>query len=169
MMRRPWGATGGLREAAFIDEFGANGLKFSICQPDFSGAMSGIGKAIARKLKNLCLDVKLVDTDLVAPGLQPDCAVHYRRPAPDPNNPTNVIYQEDPQGLPLCPDGATSGSVVQDCWQLTNDLTQCPVNGQVVTVLRTAAEVAAGPLSPGTMIGMTCQTCITVGQPGCNY
>ncbi len=32
-----YGATPGLRMSAFIDEFGANGLKYSICQPDFVG------------------------------------------------------------------------------------------------------------------------------------
>jgi len=50
-----WGATGGLRLAAFIDEFGDKGLKFSICQPDFSDAMRLIGGSIARKMQNLCL------------------------------------------------------------------------------------------------------------------
>jgi hypothetical protein len=45
-----WGATAGLRNAAFIDEFGRNGLKFSICESDFSASMTAIGNAIARKL-----------------------------------------------------------------------------------------------------------------------
>jgi hypothetical protein len=45
-----WGATGGLRESAFIDEFGANGLRFSICQRDFTATMAAIGNAIAQKL-----------------------------------------------------------------------------------------------------------------------
>jgi len=44
------GATGGLRNAAFVDQFGANGLTFSVCQPDFSATMKAIGDAIAKKL-----------------------------------------------------------------------------------------------------------------------
>jgi len=44
------GATGGLRMSAFIDQFGDNGLKFSICQTDFTSSMQKIGEAIAKKL-----------------------------------------------------------------------------------------------------------------------
>ena len=46
-----WGATGGLRNAAFVDEFGENGLKFSICERDFSTPMSVIGDAIKKRLR----------------------------------------------------------------------------------------------------------------------
>jgi hypothetical protein len=45
-----WGARGGLRNAAFVDEFGENGLKFSICQRDYSYALSTIGTAISKAL-----------------------------------------------------------------------------------------------------------------------
>src|SRR6266511_3234232 len=38
-----YGATGGLRMSAFVDQFGVNGQKFSICQPDFTKAMSQLG------------------------------------------------------------------------------------------------------------------------------
>jgi hypothetical protein len=44
---------------------------------------------------------------------------------------------------------------------LTNDTTKCPVNGQLVNVLRTAAEIAAGPLAPGTQVGLHCHICPT--------
>jgi hypothetical protein len=155
------GATGGLREAAFIDEFGSNGMKLSICQPDFTSAMSSIGTAMAGKLQNLCLDYKLFDSDLSTSGLQPDCRVAYRTPEPDPNEMTKVIYVESPTSLPECDAGATSGNVATDCWKLTNDTTKCPVNGQLVNVLRTAAEIAAGPLAPGTQVGLHCHICPT--------
>jgi hypothetical protein len=60
--------------------------------------------------------------------------------------------------------------VAADCWQLTNDTTKCPVNGQLVTVLRTAAELAAGPLSPGTQVGLYCHVCPTgATTAGCSY
>ena len=45
-----YGAAGGLRLSAFIDQFGQNGLKYSICEPDFTDAMSGIGNALAQRL-----------------------------------------------------------------------------------------------------------------------
>ena len=163
-----WGATGGLRESKFVDEFGTNGLKFSICQPDFSSSMKVIGDAIAKKLQNLCVDYKLIDTNTKKDGLQPDCRVVWRIPKPDPANPNKTIYEESSTGLPICPDGATNGNVTTDCWQLvtgTEADTKCPpkpplTHGQLINVLRTAQEVKDKPqLDPGTKIGMQCRTC----------
>ena len=62
------GATGGLRESAFIDEFGANGMKFSICQPDFSASMTAFGNAIAKQMPSSRTDGGLADAPLVGPG-----------------------------------------------------------------------------------------------------
>lgn len=154
-----WGAQGGLRMSAFVDEFGENGLKFSICQPDFSGSMQKIGETIAKKLQNLCVDYKLYDKDADEAGLQPDCRVQFRRPQPDPKDPSKVIYVEDSHSLPPCDPGATSGNVSEDCWQLSNNKDKCPINGQLIQVLRTKEEIAAGPLDPGTKVGMQCRTC----------
>lgn len=41
-----WGATGGVRMSAFIDEFGSNGMKFSICEKDFGALMTKIGNKV---------------------------------------------------------------------------------------------------------------------------
>jgi hypothetical protein len=168
-----WGATAGLRAAAFIDEFGANGQKFSICQPDFSAAMSVIGTSLAKKLQTLCIDDKLLDQDTATPGLQPACRAVYRTPVPDPSDPSKVTYYQSATSLPTCPAGATSGKVSEDCWQLVNDAANCPVRGQLVNVLRTAANLAAGPLPAGTVLGMECWICSTspsaVPVEGCNY
>jgi hypothetical protein len=41
-----WGAIGGVRMSAFIDEFGANGMKFSICEKDFGAVMTKIGNKV---------------------------------------------------------------------------------------------------------------------------
>ena len=158
------GATGGLRESAFIDEFGANGLKFSICQTDFTKSMQVIGDTIAKHLQNLCVDYKLMDKDAdPSNGLQPDCRVVYRTPGPDPNDNSKIIYTESPTSLPECDTGATSGNVTTDCWQLTigtaDAKNKCPIMGQLITVLRTAKEISDGPLTPGTKVGMQCRTC----------
>jgi hypothetical protein len=169
-----WGATGGLRNAAFVDEFGANGLKFSICERDFSNAMTSIGGAIAKKLQNLCVDYKLVDTDEVTPDVQPDCHVAWRTPGPDPKDATRTIYQDGPPLVP-CPAGATNGNVATDCWQLLADKQKCPVTGQWLSVLRTAEEIAQNPRIPaGTKIAMQCRTCPNLSSPdpppaGCAY
>jgi hypothetical protein len=178
-----WGATGGLRNAAFVDEFGENGLKFSICQRDFSDSMRKIGDAIAGHIYDLCVNYKLVDTDTQTPGVQADCRVVWRIPRQDPGDPTQVIYDESPTSLPQCADGSTNGNVPTDCWQLTRDQGRCEVTGQLINVLRTAQEIREQPqLSPGTRIAMQCSTCtdpFTVInpdpsrprnlQPGCDY
>jgi hypothetical protein len=155
------GANGGLRLAAFVDEFGAdNGLKFSICETDFTKSMKVIGDAIAKRLQNLCVAYKLYDTDLEKDGLQPDCRVVYRTPTPNANDPNKIDMVESPHSLPRCPEGATSGNVDQDCWQLTINKEKCPDGlGQWINVLRTKDEIAAGPLTPGTKVGMQCRTC----------
>jgi hypothetical protein len=43
-----------------VDEFGDNGLKFSICQPDFSASMTAIGNAIVRSIGEMS---NFVDTE----------------------------------------------------------------------------------------------------------
>jgi hypothetical protein len=164
-----WGAQGGLRISAFIDEFGMNGLKFSICQRDFSAAMKIFGDSIAKGLQNLCIDAKLMDVDPVTPGLQPDCRVVYRVPQADATT-GNVTYTESPQSLPICPPGATPDTITADCWQLVIDTHKCPVNGQLISFVRTAAEIADGPLAAGTKVGMQCWTCPDLtSRPGCDY
>jgi hypothetical protein len=158
-----WGATPGLRMSAFVDEFGANGLKYSICQPDFSAAMSQIGASIATKLQNICINDKLwVDP---ATG-KPDCRVAYLRPQPD------GTLLEDPQGMPECDAGPTlvdagstpnNGNVPTNCWYLGNDTTRCPVNGQLVEVARSTSDIQTygQQLPAGTQLDMQCRICST--------
>jgi hypothetical protein len=163
-----WGAQGGLRLGAFIDEFGDNGLKYSVCERDFSAAMNDIGDAIAKKLQNLCVDAKLMDVDPATPGLQPLCRVAYRTPTTLSSG--QVVYEESPESLPMCDPGATSSNAQRDCWQLVYDTAKCPGTGQLITLVRTAAEIAAGPLTEGTTIAMQCWTCPDlVSAPGCDY
>ena len=163
-----WGAGPGVRESAFIDQFGENGLKFSICETDYAAAMSEIGSAIAIHLQNLCVNYKLVDTDPSTAGVQADCRVVYQTPD------ANGIYQESPDSLPQCGIGATSDTISGDCWQLVNDAVKCPGLGQLVNVLRTRAEINAGPLAAGTKIAMQCLSCTdplsgSTQVAGCDY
>jgi hypothetical protein len=169
-----WGATGGLRESAFVDEFGKNGLKFSICEPDFAKPMQTIGNAIAKKLQNRCVDYKLFDTDSATAGVQADCRVAYRVPYAASNDSSQISWTEDPAGLPQCPDGASSNNIWMDCWQLAIDTTLCPGTGQLVNVLRPANDIRDNPLVIGTQIQMMCRTCPdlapgAVAIPGCDY
>ena len=164
------GATAGLRNAAFIDEFGPNGLKFSICQTDFAASMKVIGDAIAKHLQNLCVDYKLwTDPDPNSPNYKkPSCRVAYRNVVIDPNNPSAVTYTEDPTGMPQCDPGATSDNISKDCWRLDTDKNKCPdaYNGQVITVVRTRESLTKEPQLPaGTKVGMQCRTCTDFMTP----
>ena len=154
-----WGATAGLRASAFVDEFGPNGSKFSICQTDFAASMQQIGASMAKHLQNLCINDKLRLTS----ALQPDCRVAYSYPSIDPTDPSQLIYVEDPVALLPCNPGDTSDSIQTDCWQLVSDSTKCPeaFNGQLVNVLRTRAEINAGSLPAGTKVNMQCHICST--------
>ena len=170
-----WGATGGLRESAFVNEFGANGLKFSICEADFAKSMATIGGSVAKKAQNLCVPYKLVDIDSTTPGVQADCRVAFRVPEVDPYD-HQVVYNESALGLPQCPANSVNGNVSADCWQLTSDKTRCPFSnsGQLVNVLRSAQEISDGPLTAGTLLSMQCRTCTdsdpgAVVDSGCNY
>jgi hypothetical protein len=178
-----YGATAGLRMSAFIDEFAPNGLKFSICQPDFTAAMSLIGSTIAKHLTNLCVNYKLWHDPI---NNAPDCRVVYKTPnAIDPKTPNIQTYKESPTSLPMCDPKTqpSQGNVPADCWQLTPDKTKCPdaYNGQLITVFRSAQSIKdLQTLLPGTQVGMQCRTCTgfqTLNPqtnqmeqlPGCNY
>ncbi len=146
-------------------------MKFSVCQPDFSASMQTIGQTLAGKPGNLCVDGKLVDVDVVAPGIQPDCRVAYM--APTISGSGAVSYLET-QALPQCASNATSATIAMDCWVMSADTDRCPfLAGQRIDVLRTPQEIAAGPLPEGTKIKAECRTCPQmasgVAVPGCDY
>lgn len=145
--------------SAFIDQFGEkNGLKYSICEKDFSDAMKGIGDAIAKRLQNLCVNEKLYDTDLdpnnaSLADVVADCRVVYRTRETDPVT-KQAVYKEDTKSMKKCPQAD------EDCWQLTIDKKKCEANGQLIQIVRTAAHIAESPTLPeGTQVGMQCRTC----------
>ncbi len=132
-----WGATGGLRLSAFIDEFGDNGLKFSICQPDFSDSMRLIGGGLARKMQNLCL---------------PEIFTHYASCT------ANYVVVDgagnevlDPNVIPVCDPQAS----LYPCYSLASDPTLCPGSDFLVQLDRGPA--ANDPIKPGTKIQFRCQ------------
>ena len=125
-----FGATGGLRMSAFVDEFGANGQKFSICQPDFTAAMSQIGTTMAKKMHNQCVPASYTQA--------PQCAGSYA--APD----------GAPTAIALC--DATESVV--PCYSLVNDQNLCPGEAYLVHVNRGSA--GAGQVPAGTWLIFTC-------------
>ena len=159
---------------AFIDEFGPNGLKFSICERDFSEAMRNLGNYISES-RNLCIDDKLVDTDPATPGVQADCRVSLFTPTQDPANSNKIVFVEDSAPMPQCsPEQSDDTQAVYPCWKLVADKTRCWARGQLVAFVRDPSERNT-PLGPGgTRIGINCWACTEAvpGTPpaaGCDY
>jgi hypothetical protein len=106
-----------------------------------------------------------VGTDHVIIGLTPNCHVFYRTPRTSDGQ---IVY-DDSALLPMCEPSDTVYKIQQDCWQLTLDRAKCPNTAERISVLRTAAELAAGPLPDGTTVKIQCRTCPDlVSVPGCD-
>ena len=125
-----FGATGGLRMSAFVDEFGANGQKFSICQPDFTAAMSQIGATMAKKMHNQCAPTSYT--------LAPQCTASYA----------------GPDGIPTAISLCDATESVVPCYSLVNDQNLCPGDAYLVHVNRGSA--GAGQVPAGTWLIFTC-------------
>jgi hypothetical protein len=111
------GAPGGLRLAAFLDEFGNNGLKFSICESDYGDAMTTIGTAIAKRMKNGCLSA---DVDRFA-----TCTAQVHVPDGVGG------FVPFPAFMPSCDDDPTA----DPCYTLVQDSTACAANEYLVQVI----------------------------------
>jgi len=177
-------AYGGLRLKKFIDAYGANGQVFSICNSDFTDAMTQIGNAIVRKLVPGCVQYPLIDSDPDNDGVQPECQVMDRISCDTPGKDTCLQsgYQEsriseciDPTTqLPLNPDSPAVKNIPdgsRPCWYLiydNNANTGCPTayKHQKIAALRKGDANAPA----GTLLAMQCLTCARVdanGQPDC--
>ena len=131
-----YGATGGLRLASFVDAFADNGLKFSICQPDYSAAMTKIANALSKKMQNLCLP---------AAYAQRACPARYLRPD------ANGVLVPDATALPEC--NAQQSNV--PCYALTTDGTLCPGAAYVVSPVQ-AGGAGTDSLPYGTVLEFRC-------------
>jgi hypothetical protein len=165
-------AYGGLRLKKFVDAFGDKGQVFSICNSNFTNAMTQIGNAIVAVLTPGCVGYPLIDTDPNTPGLQPECRVNDQVPCSPPGKDGCLEngYRETP--MPECkdsngnlidpttPDPNSVPDSARDCWYLSYDKTAlgCATagfNGQRISALRKSGTVAA----PGTNLAMKCLTC----------
>jgi hypothetical protein len=129
----------------FIDAFGVNGTQESICDADFSPAMTRIGNLIAGRVRHQCVEGRLADHDPDQPGVQPSCEVFEETSAGDA-----VIRT----ALPAC-DGATP-----PCWRLEADQS-CATLQEVVV------DRGDLPAAPHTRITVLCETCTDPLDPRC--
>jgi hypothetical protein len=175
---------GGLRLKKFIDAFkGDEKNVFSICDNDFTVAMTQIGNAIAQKLRPGCVQFPLIDTEpsTTPRTLQPECRVLDRIPCDAGSTgclasgykQQTLLECKDSAGNALNPktannkdaNGKTEADRLipedkRDCWYLSyddNKITGCPnaYLNQKISALRKSGTVAP----PGTMLAMKCLTC----------
>jgi hypothetical protein len=167
-------AYGGLRLKKFVDAFGDKGQVFSICNSDFTNAMTQTGNDLVQAMTGIadCVPYALTDADPNTPGLQPHCDAVDRTPCDLPGAAgcpmtgyVDVPMSEckDSQGNRLDPASPQLDSVSEDsrpCWYFSYDAT-C-TNAQKISALRPTGVVAPS----GTLLAMTCQTC-PASNPGC--
>ena len=188
-------AYGGLRLKQFIDAFRRTdpdtGIPqvntFSICKPDFTGAMTMLGSN-GFGIRPGCVYYPLIDADPSTPGTQPTCQALERMPCDSTTpggcpangyNETVLLQCKDSQGMPLDPASldpasytmtqinAVFATVSEDqrpCWCLAYDYMGCPTafNGQTIAVLRRTGAVAP----TGTTVEAKCLTC-SASDPTC--
>lgn len=132
-----------LRLDEFRAEFGDRGLFRTVCQADYSGALTDVGKLMVKALSP-CLegDVDLRDAQPANPGLQPDCAVsELANDGADetliPRCPMLAATQPDPAGA-------------RPCWWVATD-PACDTETQLsLRVERTAAP------PPSSVVRVSC-------------
>jgi hypothetical protein len=185
-----YGAKPGLRLAAFIDEFGDNGRKLSICQSDWGIAGRWFESATFVETWFACIDEKFVDTDPSTSVVEPDCFAELWEPKsePAPLPPSCISCDAGPaclqptdgneywrrSSLPLCDDSAS----VSPCWKLVLNRGVCPLSGLTPTLYRAPSDYKPS-LS---LLRVQCRVCPdlppvvnsdpnapTPMPPGCDY
>jgi hypothetical protein len=131
-----WGAAPGLRLAAYVDEFGENGLKFSICQPDFTDSMTQIGAKLAKQVQNRCLPASYAQYT--------NCSAHLLVWAPAP---TGGITTHQTSAVAAC----DSTNLATPCYTLVSDASPC-ATGEFLVQLDDASALA-----PGTLLEFVCR------------
>jgi len=107
----------GVRVNEFVDQFGANGLKLSICDSSFAPSLQRIGELINDTLKPPCIPGTVANK----PNMQsPDCTVVSHTP-----NGTGGFVDAT---VPACADNGNTAP----CWSLEAGACASGGNGQVV-------------------------------------
>jgi hypothetical protein len=138
------GGTPALRIKAFLDSF-KNSALHTVCQNDFSGALTAIGTLVGTVVGNPCLSAPLVDTDLMAPGVQADCVVEDK-------------IGDVRTALPSC---AKAGAA-KPCWSIS-PAPNCAASGFQIAVDRGGQNPPQGLEQV-----IKCRTCARPGDARCH-
>jgi hypothetical protein len=138
----------GVRLASFVNNFGDRGRYYTICQSDYSAALTDIGKTLFNAISP-CLEgaIDPADADPNNPGIQLQCTV---------NEVLNAgTMTETSTQMPTCPmsDATTPApNGPRPCWWVDKNTTSCPApdSGYELNFVRTGAA------APGTTVDVEC-------------
>jgi hypothetical protein len=137
-----------VRLASFIKNFGDRGKFYTICQDDYSAALTDIGNTLFNAISP-CLEgpVDPADADLKNPGIQLQCTVSEVLNA--------GTTKEVATAMPTCQmqDATTpSTSTPQPCWWVRQNPASCPApdTGYELNFVRSMAP------APGTTVEVEC-------------
>jgi hypothetical protein len=130
----------------FTDAFGANGTLDSICNADFSPALSHIAETIAGRIRHQCLSGPPVDSDPGTPGVQPTCEV-YQETATSSGAAIRTSIDSCDRAAP-------------PCWRMRS-APSCPTGAEIVVDRGSIAP------PPHTHISVLCATCSDAEDPRC--
>ncbi len=118
-----------VRLASFLSAYGDHGRFYSVCQGDYSAALTDIGNTLFNAISP-CLEgpVDLTDVNPSNPGLQLQCTVTDTQNAGGSD--------ETDQLLPVCQmqDAMTPTSGQPSCYYITMDSTACPSPDEGVVI-----------------------------------
>ena len=138
----------GIRLASFLGDFGDRGRFYTICQSDYSAALTDIGKTLFNAISP-CLEgpIDPTDADPTNPGTQLQCTV-TDVPADGKTGAGESVI--GPCKMQDARTPMASGS--RPCWWVDQDATACPApdTGFELEVVRTQ------PPAPGTNLVVEC-------------
>ena len=137
----------GVRMQQFVQQFGGNGLTYSICQDNFGPALNTIAMKLSQLIGPKCIVGTVWDKDPATAGTQADCAVIDHVPNASGSGPTVDTTVQ------ACADNGNS----PPCWRLRAPaaMEACPANSQVV-------EINRGTVTPPDNLrnSVSCSICI---------
>jgi hypothetical protein len=132
-----------VRLASFLSNFGSRGRFYSVCQSDYSAALTDIGKTLFNAISP-CLEGRVDPTDIDPnnPGIQLDCNVAD-------------THGDESVAIPRCPmqDASTPApNGPRTCYWIDQNTTTCPApdTGYEINIVR------ADPPATGTVVDVEC-------------
>jgi hypothetical protein len=137
----------GIRLKAFADGFAPNSSFASVCQSDYTSALTAAASTMQTMMTSPCLDgaVDPTDTDPSNPGVQPACTVVDR---------LDDAGSDRDLAMPACPmRGATlpDPNGPRPCWWAATDESCTPRGNELAMHIERST-----PPPPGTVVAESC-------------